>query len=74
MTAFSYRAMFTTKKNEWIEIHLPLKNIVATSFGEIVNNQPLDPDLINGIGFLLSDKKAGQFKLEINWIKVIKAK
>jgi len=74
MTAFSYRTMFTTKKNEWIEIHLPLDKFVATSFGEIVNDQPLDPDLINGIGFLLSDKKAGQFKLEINWIKVIKAK
>jgi len=72
LTAFSYRVMFATKKNEWIEVRIPLDKFLATSFGQVVNDQPLDPNEVNGIGFLLSDKKAGQFKLEIDWIKVIK--
>ena len=71
--AFSYRAMFATKKDKWIEVRIPLEKFVATSFGQIVDGQPLDPDEVNGLGILLSDKKPGQFRLEIEWVKVIKA-
>ena len=53
-------------------MRIPLDKFLATSFGQVVNDQPLDPNEVNGIGFLVSDKKAGQFKLEIDWIKVIK--
>ncbi|MBN2320995.1 MAG: CIA30 family protein [Acidobacteria bacterium] len=74
LTAFSYRAMFTTKENEWIEVHIPMDRFVATSFGQTVKDQPLDPKEVNSLGILLGDKKAGRFKLEIDWIKVIKAK
>jgi len=73
-TAFSYRAMFATKKDEWIEVRIPLEEFVATSFGQIVDGQPLDPDEVNGLGILLSDKKPGQFRLEIDWIKAIKVR
>jgi hypothetical protein len=31
------------------------------------------PAEINSIGFMLGDKKAGPFKLEIEWIKVERA-
>jgi NADH dehydrogenase [ubiquinone] 1 alpha subcomplex assembly factor 1 len=47
----------------------------ATSFGQKVPTAgPVDPSKINSIGFMLSDKKAGPFKLEIVWIKVIGGK
>jgi monofunctional biosynthetic peptidoglycan transglycosylase len=69
-TAFSYRAFFKTKKDEWIEVIIPLDKFQATSFGRVVRNQPLDPGEVKGIGFLLGDKKAGPFKLEVDWIKV----
>ncbi|QEG37576.1 CIA30 family protein [Bythopirellula goksoeyrii] len=69
-TAFSYRSPFTTKKDQWTEVELPLDKFVATSFGRIVPNQTLDPSEVNGIGVLLGDDKAGPFKLEIEWIKV----
>ncbi len=69
-TAFSYRAPFQTKKDEWIEVELPLDKFIATSFGQVVQNQPLAADSITGLGILLGDKKAGTFKLEIEWIKV----
>lgn len=42
----------------------------AMSFGRVVQNQPLDSNEFNGVGILLGDKKAGPFKLEIEWIKV----
>ena len=68
--AFTYRAPFQTKKDEWVEVELPLDKFIATSFGQVVQNQPLAADSITGVGILLGDKKAGTFKLEIEWIKV----
>ena len=70
LIAFSYRASFQTKKDEWIEVSLPLEKFVATSFGRVVRNQKLDPREVNRLGILLGDKKAGKFNLEIDWIKV----
>ena len=68
--AYSYRSNFRTQKDEWIEVRIPLDKFVATSFGRVVRNQPLDPADVNGLGILLGDKKAGPFELEIDWIKV----
>ena len=33
----------------------------------------LRPEEISSVGFLLGDKKAGPFKMEIEWIKVERA-
>ncbi len=68
--AFSYRATFQTKKDEWISVSVPLSDFVATSFGRLVPNAPLKPNEIGGIGILLGDKKAGPFKLEIESVAV----
>ena len=70
--AYSYRATFKTRKDEWIEVRIPLDKFVATSFGRVIRNQELDPSAVNGLGVLLGDKKAGPFELEIDWIKVFK--
>jgi hypothetical protein len=34
---------------------------------------PVEPDQINGLGFMLSDKRPGPFRLEIHWVKVLRA-
>jgi monofunctional biosynthetic peptidoglycan transglycosylase len=74
LVAFSYRATLQTKKDEWVEVKLPLDKFVATSFGKVVKDAgPVDPQEINGLGFLLGDKKAGPFKMEVEWIKVERA-
>lgn len=74
LVAFSYRATVQTKKDEWIEVKLPLDKFVATSFGRVVKDAgPVDPQEINGLGFLLGDKKAGTFKMEVESIKVMRA-
>jgi len=68
--AYSYRVEFDTKNDRWTEVRLPLNMFVATSFGRIVSDAgPVNPKRVNSIGFLLGDKKAGPFKLEIDWIK-----
>lgn len=70
--AFSYRASFNTEKDKWTEVKIAFADLKATSFGNAVQNgEPLDPATIEALGFLLSDKKAGPFKLEIAWIKGI---
>ena len=69
---FSYRQSFKTKKDEWIEVELPVNKFVATWRGRVFPNQKLDPSNVTGLGFLLGDKKAGPFKLEVEWIKVKK--
>jgi NADH dehydrogenase [ubiquinone] 1 alpha subcomplex assembly factor 1 len=73
--AFSYRTEFQTKKDEWIEVRVPLTKFVATSFGRILKNAgPVNSQRVNSIGFLLADKKAGPFRLEVDWIKVESAR
>ena len=73
--ASSYRAAVQTKKDEWIEVTLPLDKFEATSFGRPVKDAgAVEPTEINAVGFMLGDKKAGPFKLEIEWIKVLRTK
>ena len=67
---FSYRQSFKTKKDEWIEVQLPVNKLVATWRGRVFPNEKLDPSKVTGLGFLLGDKKVGPFKLEVDWIKV----
>ena len=74
LIAFSYRATVQTKKDEWIEVKVPLDKFEATSFGRVVKDAgPVKPEEVNSLGFMLSDKKAGPFKMEIEWIKVERA-
>ena len=50
-----------------------MAKFVATFHGRVFPDQKLDPSKVNYVGFLLADKKAGPFKLEVDWIKVTKA-
>ncbi len=68
--AFSYRAKFETEKDKWQEIQIPLKDFRATSFGREIPGS-LDPAKAEAVGFLLVDKTAGPFKLEVAWIKAV---
>ena len=67
---YSYRQSFTTEKDKWIEVSLPVDKFVATWRGRVFPNEKFDPRRVTGIGFLLGDKKAGPFKLEVDWIQV----
>lgn len=74
LVAFAYKATLQTKKDEWIEAKIPLDQFEARWFGQPVRAAgQVDPKDINAVGFLLGDKKAGPFKMEIEWIKVERA-
>jgi monofunctional biosynthetic peptidoglycan transglycosylase len=74
LIAFSYRATVKTRKDEWIEVKVPLDKFEATSFGQVVRDAgAVKPEEINAVGFMLGDKKAGPFKMEIESIKVERA-
>ena len=71
LIAFSYRATVQTKQDEWIEVKVPLDKFEATSFGRPVKNAgAVKPEDINALGFMLGDKKAGPFKMEVESITV----
>ena len=72
--AFSYRAPLPTTQDAWMEVRVPLEDFVPTAFGRRVQGMgSVEPDQINGLGFMLSDKKPGKFKLEVEWVKVERA-
>ena len=65
----SYTHSFETVKNEWVNIELDAAEFYPTYRGYLVRNVPNLSDLyMREIGIMLSDKKPGQFDLEIDWI------
>jgi len=71
---YSFRQIFKTKKGKWIEVSLPVDKFYATWRGRTFPDQKLDPSRVDSVGILLGDKKAGPFKLEVDWIKVSKTR
>lgn len=72
--AFSYRAPLPTTKDEWREVEIPLAEFIPTAFGKRVEGMgPVEPSQINGLGFMLSDKKPGMFQMQVEWVKVERA-
>jgi transforming growth factor-beta-induced protein len=72
--AGSYRAPMKTQKNTWQEIRISLNDFEYTAYGRRVRGvEPLRADNVQSVGFTLSDKKAGPFRLEVSWIRAEKA-
>ena len=68
-----YQTSFTTKKGEWEEHRLPVKEFVPSFRGRILSGEPpLNPAKVTSVGFLISDQQAGAFQLEIAWIKAVR--
>ena len=65
-TYANYAVNFKTMKNEWIDVEISMDEFKAYIMGA---RRPLSPKLkaekISSIGFLLADKKEGNFGLEI---------
>lgn len=71
LRSYSYRQSFRTRKDEWIEVELPVKSFVATWRGRVYRNVKLNPGRISGMGILLGDKRPGPFQLDVDWIRVL---
>ena len=65
-----YQCAFATKRGQWEEHKLPFKDFVPTFRGRVLTDvSPLNPVKVSSVGFLISDKQDGGFKLELAWIK-----
>ena len=66
----NYQLDFATKRGEWLEHRLAFKDFVPTFSGRTLTGvPPLSPSKTSSVGLLISDKKDGPFRLEIQWIK-----
>jgi monofunctional biosynthetic peptidoglycan transglycosylase len=69
----SYRYQFATTVDAWMVIDIPFHECVPVFRGRILEDvEPIRPEDIQQIGFLISNKQAGKFQLEIDWIKAYK--
>ncbi len=65
-----YQCAFTTKRDELEEHRLPFKDFVPTFRGRVLTDVPLlNPAKVSSLGFLIADKQAGPFRLEIASIR-----
>jgi monofunctional biosynthetic peptidoglycan transglycosylase len=66
----NYQADLMTKRGEWEELRLALKDFVPMFRGRVlIDVPPLNLAKVTSLGFLISDKQEGSFKLEVAWIK-----
>ncbi|HNQ22267.1 MAG TPA: CIA30 family protein [Phycisphaerae bacterium] len=68
--AGAYYFDFQPEAGRWLEIRVPLQALTARSFGRPLPTAPeLNSSDIRAFGFIISDKQAGPFRLEVDWIK-----
>jgi NADH dehydrogenase [ubiquinone] 1 alpha subcomplex assembly factor 1 len=66
----AYQASFTTQSEKWIIVQLPFNEFIPVFRGRVVSEAPkLEAGHIRRIGFMIADKQAGPFTLEIDWVK-----
>ncbi len=69
----SYRYHFETDIDQWQTISVPFNKCVPAFRGRILPDvEPVSLKDIQQMGFLISDKQAGDFNLETQWIKAYK--
>lgn len=67
---FAYQVDFVTTKDQWMTLQAPFKEFAARFRGMPQPDAPaLNTAQITSFGFLIADKQAGPFALEIEWIK-----
>lgn len=65
-----YQLPFATKAGEWTEHRFAFTELVPTFRGRVLTDVPkFNAARFSSIGFLIADKQAGPFALEIDWIK-----
>ncbi|MBS3804381.1 MAG: CIA30 family protein [Oleiphilaceae bacterium] len=65
-----YSKAFPTQAGEWIEVAVPFAGLEPVYRGRRLAGPGFDPSDIQELGFLLADKRPGEFELTVDWIKV----
>lgn len=65
----AYRALFQPSAGEWQHIALPWHEFEAVFRGRRLEDAPpLDPSALQQMGWLIADRRAGPFRLEVAWV------
>lgn len=65
----AYRYKFQTEADKWITVEVPFSECVPVFRGRTLSGEgPVSPGKIQQIGFLISEKQAGSFRLEVDLI------
>ena len=68
----SYLSGFEAPVGQAEEIYLPFDSFVPTHHGQVLSNAaPLDKGHIRSFVLLISERQAGAFDMELEWIKVV---
>jgi NADH dehydrogenase [ubiquinone] 1 alpha subcomplex assembly factor 1 len=69
-----YQAAFATPAGQWTTLTLPLEAFAPKHRGrEVPDAPPLDPARIVTLGFLIADRQAGPFRLEVRAIDLLRS-
>ncbi len=66
----SYKAEFPTTSDEWMEISIPVRDFIPVFRGRRIQAAPLAAADIVQLGFLISGKQYGAFRLEVESLLV----
>lgn len=69
LEAFRYEGPVEPPAGEWTIVEIPVASMTGKAFGRRVPfaGAP-DPARVRTLGFMISDKQAGPFRLEVDWI------
>ena len=67
----NYSADFSTIKDEWVDIEIPIEDFKPYYFGRKTGAPRFKIHKINSIGILISDKQSGSFSLEVEHLKAL---
>jgi len=60
------------KQNKWVTATLPYENFLLTGRGRPKETQRIfDQHVMTGIGLSIQDQDEGDFRLEVQWVRVI---
>jgi monofunctional biosynthetic peptidoglycan transglycosylase len=72
--ASAYRVKFTPAQNAWETLHFPWDTFEAVRRGTVLSDAPaIVPSEIHQLGFLIADRTAGPFCLQLNKINVLQS-
>jgi monofunctional biosynthetic peptidoglycan transglycosylase len=67
----AYSLDFDTQKDKWEEIEMMVEDFEPTFRGRIYSQYgKMDTDDLQQVGFLIAGKQEGEFRLEVDWIRL----
>ena len=69
-SALTYQSPFGTQPGSWQSTRLPFQSFRPTFHGQVIADAPsLDTTEVTSLGWIIADRQAGQFRLEVDWVR-----